>query len=49
MCVCLYCFRELFDRCPNQHTSLLLGDAYMEIQEVGIQDCFVSDFNKFLS
>ena len=27
-------FRELFDRCPNQHTSLLLGDAYMAIQEV---------------
>ncbi|KAK1171978.1 tetratricopeptide repeat protein 21B-like isoform X1 [Acipenser oxyrinchus oxyrinchus] len=27
------CYRELWDRVPGAHSSLLLGDAYMKIQE----------------
>ncbi|KAK3772094.1 hypothetical protein RRG08_061179 [Elysia crispata] len=27
------CYRELADKAPSTHTSLLLGDAYMDIQE----------------
>lgn len=33
-------FRELYDKQPNIETALLLGDAYMSIQEV----CFVVSF-----
>ena len=29
-------FRELVDKNPSAHTCLLLGDAYMSIQEVRI-------------
>ena len=28
------CYRELVDKHPSPHTCLLLGDAYMSIQEV---------------
>ena len=28
------CYRELMDKHPSTHTCLLLGDAYMSIQEV---------------
>ena len=28
------CFRELVDKKPNPESFLLLGDAYMSIQEV---------------
>jgi tetratricopeptide repeat protein 21B len=30
------CYRELVDKNPSPHTCLLLGDAYMSIQEVCI-------------
>ena len=29
------CFKELADKMPGSPTALLLGDAYMNIQEVG--------------
>jgi tetratricopeptide repeat protein 21B len=34
------CYRELVDKQPSPHTYLLLGDAYMNIQEVSLCDNF---------
>lgn len=28
------CYRELAEKCPTPQTEMLLGDAYMAIQEV---------------
>lgn len=32
--MCLFLLRELVEKLPGPHTYLLLGDAYMNIQEV---------------
>lgn len=37
------CFRELYDKQPNVETALLLGDAYMSIQEVCLNSISTAD------
>ena len=32
------CFKELVEKLPGSPTALMLGDAYMHIQEVGGMD-----------
>lgn len=32
------CYRELADKLPGPPTALLLGDAYMDVQEVRVTD-----------
>lgn len=34
--LCVVDFRELAVKQPSAHTKLLLGDAYLNIQEVGV-------------
>lgn len=36
-------YRELVDKNPSAHTCLLLGDAYMSIQEVSTKTAMLDD------
>uniref|UniRef100_A0A672QNB8 Tetratricopeptide repeat protein 21B-like n=1 Tax=Sinocyclocheilus grahami TaxID=75366 RepID=A0A672QNB8_SINGR len=36
------CYRDLVDKLPSPHTFLLLGDAYINVQEVGESQTLVS-------
>ena len=41
------CYRELVDKHPSPHTCLLLGDAYMSIQEVRFQFYVLLEYNHY--